>query len=221
MSERSRESGNMIFFILLAIVLIGLVTAALRSNGIESASISNEDMTIKVTQVRQNATELEHAVALVLQNDVSESDLSFASVDAPSDYGVYNTNPPAEVFNVKGGGAVWRAPPADINDGSGWEFFGNTALPGVGSDRADLVAVLPNVSKAFCDKVNQITGQTTQTPTDGGSCVNAGQGNRFKGVFSSIPQTMDVNSFTVQPAGEACVQCDGPVYEYYHVLMAR
>ena len=91
----------------------------------------------------------------------------------------------------------------------------------MGSDRADLVAVLPNVNKAFCDAVNTIAGQTTQTPTDSGACVNAGTTNRFHGTFSSSPQTMDVNSFTSIPAGEACVQCDGPLYVYYHVLMAR
>lgn len=222
----NRESGNIIFFILLAIVLIGLVTAALRSGGLEGANTDREDLTIKVAQVRQTASEMEHALNLIMQNGVSELDISFASPDAPSNYGTYNANPPAEVFNPKGGGARYNTPPAGVNDGSGWAFYGNTALPGVGSDKADLVAVLPNVTKNFCDQINSINGQTAQQPTDTGSCVNGGAGVQFSSATRFVnggQNTMDEATFTVQPASEACVQCNagGMSYNYYHALMAR
>lgn len=222
---RRSESGNIIFFILIAIVMIGLVTAALRSGGLESANIDREDLSIKISQVRQNAGELERAVTLVMQNGISESAISFASPDAPSDYGTYDANAAAEVFNPKGGGARYRRPPSGINDGSGWEFYGSTVLPNVGSDQTDLVAVLPHVTKAFCDKVNAANGQTAQQPTDTGECVNGGAGKRFKtGVLfiTASPNTMDDATFTRKPATEACVECPaGATYNYYHLLMGR
>ena len=219
------ESGNVIFFILLAIFLLGLVTAALRSTGIESAGIDREDVSIKVSQIRQNAGEYEHAVNLVMQNGISENDISFAALDAPSDYGTYNSNPKAEIFNTGGGAARFRSAPSGINDGSGWEFYGNTAIPQMGTDAPELLAVLPNVTEDFCQQVNLINGQTAQQPIDGGGCVNAGAGLRFgsSSHFSAAPNTMDEASFTLKPAPEACVQCSAgsTTYNYYHVLMAR
>jgi hypothetical protein len=228
----NRQSGNIIFFILLAIFLIGIVTAALRSGGIEGAAVDREDLTIKVSQVRQNASELEHAVNLVMQNGISENDISFADPDAPSDYGTFNSNPRAEIFNTGGGGARYRPAPSGVNDGSGWEFYGTTALPDVGSDKADLVAVLPNVTKDFCVQVNKANGQyrsmppaAAEEPVDDGSCVNAGSGLRFGSATHFLTggiNTMDESTFTAKPAGEACVQCGGgSSYNFYHVLMAR
>jgi hypothetical protein len=223
---KKNESGNIIFFILIAIVLIGLVTAALRSGGLESATTDREDLTIKVSQARQDASEMEHAINLVIQNGISENDISFASPDTPSDYGTYNASPAAEVFNPKGGGAIYRTPPSGTNDGSGWEFYGTTALPDVGSDKPDLVAVLPHVTQDFCSQINKINGQTAQQPTDLNACVNAGSTLRFGSgthFLTAGVNTMDEATFTAKPAGEACVQCDagGNTYNYYHLLMAR
>ncbi len=222
---RQRESGNIIFIILLAIVLIGMVTAALRSGGLESAGIDREDLTIKVSQVRQNAAEIERAVTFALNNGISEVDISFAHPDAPSDYGTYGTNPQAEVFHPQGGAAAWREAPSGVlfSSGGHWEFYGATAIPGVGSDKADLVAVLPNVTEAFCDQINQINGQNPTQPSDPGACVNGGSADRFKGAtpFSVAPNTMDVPTFTVVPAMESCVECAGGIYHYYHTLLAR
>ena len=33
-------------------------------------------------------------------------------------------------------------------------FFGTSAIPQVGSDKADLIAVLPNVTLEFCNTIN-------------------------------------------------------------------
>lgn len=219
--SRSGESGNMIFFILLAIVLVGLVTAALRSGGIEGANIDREDMVIKASQVRQNAGELERAVALIIQNGISETDISFAPNDASalSDYGTYNANPRAEVFNPKGGGAIWRQPPSGVNDGSHWEFYGDTAAPGMGSQEADLIAVLPNVTAAFCAEINSINGQSA--PDSGSTCIYPG--TRFVPAtrpFSTSPNTMDAPTFANGRGPEACVTC-GTDLHFYHVLMSR
>ena len=222
---KDHESGNIIFIILLAIALIGLVTAALRSGGLESAGIDREELTIKVAQVRQHAAEIERAVAFVLSNSISEADLSFAHPDAPSDYGTYGTTPQAEIFNPQGGAAVWREAPSNIllTSSGHWEFYGATSIPGAGTDKADLIAVLPDVSKAFCDQINDINGQVSAQPTDPAGCVNGGAADRFQGAasFSAVPNTMDTTTFAILPAMEACVQCADGKYHYYHALVVR
>ena len=224
--KNPRENGNVFFFVLLAIVLIGLVTAALRQ-GSNDASIDNENLTVKTSQVRQYAAELERGVSFVLQNGLSEVDIRFAHPDASSDYGSIATDPTHQVFDKTGGGVEYRAAPSGINDGSPWEFYGASALPQVGSDSAELIAVLPNVTAEFCSKINAQVGYTAQ-PTDTGAgatnCVNGGATLRFDAgtQFSGVPNTVNAATFSVKPSVEGCVSCvaDG-AYHYYRVLMAR
>ena len=217
---RRAESGSVIFFILVAVVLIGLVTVALRGSGLESASIDREALSITVSQVRGYGDELERAVTYILQDGISENDISFAWDDAsaPSEYGTYDTTPRAEVFHPRGGGAIVRNPPARISSASHWEFYGHTAAPDVGSSKADLIAVLPDVSAEFCTKINQMNGHGGQ-PEDTSDCVNGTAGERFQGNFSGTPNVIETG-FSRTPATEACVECSG-VYHYYRVLMAR
>ena len=82
----SSESGNVLVIILLAVVLIGLLTAAIQgSNNSESANIDNETLAIRASEVQRYASELERAVTYIMQDGKSESDLRFAHPDAHSD----------------------------------------------------------------------------------------------------------------------------------------
>ena len=242
---RAAERGNMLFMILIAVVLIGVLTAVIMNTSQnEGATIDNETLAIRASEAQRYASEVERAVLFIIHNGKSESDLRFAHPDAPSDYGdlAADTDKTREVFDPSGGGAAYGKPPEGVNDGSPWEFYGGTSFPSVGSDRADLVAVLPNVNKAFCDKINQLDGQPTNpTPEDSGAgqasggspggCVNMGAGGRFGAAhqFYETPNTMDASTFTQdpststpRPALEACVHCAGDnQYHFYHVLMAR
>ncbi|MBI4030755.1 MAG: hypothetical protein HY370_03700, partial [Proteobacteria bacterium] len=133
--EHHPESGNVIFFILLGIILIALVTAAIRGGGGESAHIDKETLLTNATRVKQYAQELERAVVFIITNSTSESDILFAHPNAPGDYGNnYNINPGQQVFSPKGGGAEYRDPPAGVqNAPANWEFYGNTSPTDAGS----------------------------------------------------------------------------------------
>jgi hypothetical protein len=220
------DSGNVLFFILLAIVLIGAVTAAIQSgNTGQSASVEKESLSISLSSVKQYAGTLERGVRLIIDNGISESDLRFAHPDAPADYGDMTVNPTHQIFQQSGGAVDYQLPPSGINDGSPWEFYGTTALPQVGSDKADLVAVLPKVTEEFCRKVNAENGFNAATqPSDSGACLYGGSTGRFNNANQfddSAPNTVTEASFSVKPSTEACVQCSSGEYHFYHVLMAR
>lgn len=241
--DRDGERGNMLFMILIAVALIGLLTAAIMgSSHTESASIDKETLAIRASEVQRHAAEYERAVMFITNNGKSESAIRFAHPAASSDYGDLgaDTDKTDEVFAPEGGGATYHEPPAGINDGSKWEFYGGTAVPGAGSSRADLVAVLPNVTQQFCDKINDLNGQPhtltdTGTGAAGGSspgdCIYGGAAARFGDThqFYNSPNTMNEATFTQNPnsgaagtALEACVKCsiDGQNH-FYHVLMSR
>ena len=235
--SRRNERGNVLFMILIAVALIGLLSAAIMNGGnTDSANIDDESLLIKATEVQSYASELERGVTYIVgQNGKSESDIRFAHPDNNSEYGNLNLDPDPsdQVFHRDGGGASYRLPPSGVNDGSPWEFYGGTAIPGAGSNRAELVAVLPNVTQQFCTLINKVNGQTDTQPLDtgagaasGGSpgeCINIGTLGRFDDSqqFYTTVNTLDVNSFTQVPALQACVQCSGGAYHFYHVLLTR
>ena len=233
----------MLFMILIAVALIGMLTAAIQySSRPESATIDDETLIIRTTEVQRYASELERAVLFIMNSGKSEADIRFAHPDAPSEYGDLpgDADPSDEVFHVDGGGALYRPVPEDVNDGSQWEFYGGTHLPGVGSARADLVAVLPNVTAQFCAHINSINGQNGTPGDTGGSsasgaspgdCVNLGSNGRFgdSQQFYDSANTVNEASFAqdnvtseAKTALQACVVCtlDGNNH-FYHVLMAR
>lgn len=222
------ERGNIIFYVLIGIVLIGLLTMAVRNTGGMKDDINTEDMGLKAAQIQRYGAALAQSVAILLNNHISESELRFAHPDAAGDYGVITDDPTRQIFAKEGGKAAYNAPPAGVNDGSNWEFFATTAIPEIGSDKADLVAVLPHVSAEFCAVINtQLGFAAGSQPTDPGSgspaCIMGAASDRFDGSFNdAAPHELDDASFSKLPAAQACVKCSSDnSYNYFYVLMAR
>lgn len=252
--QRRGERGNILFMILIAVALIGILTAAVsRTNKPGGATIDKETLLLRTSEIQRYASELERAVNYVMQNGFSEADIRFAHYDAHADYGDLGADADKrdQIFDREGGGANYRNPPSSVNDGSAWEFYGGTHIPGMGrSDRAELVAVLPHVTQAFCDKINELNGQAGTMTDDGGSaasainagsCVNLGAVGRFDAAtqFYTTINTMDETSTSFEhdattsaarPAPQGCVVCSvdtngangtSDELHFYHVLMTR
>lgn len=224
-ATREDESGNILLIILLAIVLLGALTIAMQGTSSSGGHIDRETLMLRVGETQRYAAELERAVMYIQQNGKSESEIRFAHPDANTDYGDLSadTDPTDQVFHKLGGAARYRSPPAGISDGSAWEFYGHTALPEVGSDAAELIAVLPNVTSEFCARINSDIGYAAQ-PTDTGTCINGGATERFDDgtQYESSPNTVVDANFSIKPSTEGCVQCTGDgSYHYFRVLLAR
>lgn len=215
------QNGNVLFFILIAVALVGLLTMAIQSSSqTGSENIDDETLLIQASEIRQYATELENAVRFIMQNGHSENDLRFAHPEAHPDYGNITISSETQIFHRSGGAATYRLPRSRVNNGDRWEFYAGTHLPGAGTDRADLIAVLPNINEPLCQMINKQIGYTGQ-PLDTGACLHEGPAERFdSGNFSSTANTVDVSSFSSTPAFQGCVLC-GSNYHFYHVLMAR
>lgn len=228
MKHTHTESGNILFYILLAVALVGLVTFALRSGGLDGANVDNEDLLMKTVNVRQYAQELERAVTFIMNDGSnSEVDIRFAHPRAHADYGTITTTPDVQVFSAQGGGAEYRDPQAGVqNTAADWEFYGNTHLPGAGTARAELVAVLPDVTLVFCEKINEINSYSPVTPpTDDGTCIHSGAASRFDaGTQYDDTTTNTTNEISfpanLRPALQGCVNCSG-TYHFFHVLHMR
>ncbi|MCB1539237.1 MAG: hypothetical protein H6865_00190 [Rhodospirillales bacterium] len=213
--------GNVLFMILIAIALIAGLTYAITRTENGGDAMSRERADLAADQLAGFALNLKRAAENITRAGYSETQISFAS-DQLTGYGTPDSNPRAEVFNIAGGGVSYMPPPANVSDGSQWEFTGSTAAPGVGDDATpDLMVVFPHISEAVCRAYNKKAGYDPagSIPTDSGECVY-NTAKRFDGTFpSSGANTMDANTFRV-PAPFACVQC-GNDYNAYYVLLER
>lgn len=228
-AQHTKQKGSILLYILLGIVLLGALTVALRNTESGIDNIDKEDMILKAGQVQRYAVNLSSAINLLLGNGLSEADIRFAHPDAASEYGLITSIPTRQVFSPSGGKASYAVPPDGVNDGSLWEFFGTTNIPQIGSDKAELIAVLPNVTEGFCATVNAQLGFTSGTqPTDSATgttpdCVMGAAAQRFTGTFSdTTPNILDDGTFSRLPSLQACVYCAADsTYNYYYVLLAR
>ncbi len=222
----NNENGNVLIIILLAIVLIGALTVAIQGTSKQNAHIDNETLILRISEVQRYAAELERGITFIMQNGFSESDIRFSHPNANSDYGDLpaDADKSDQLFDREGGAAKYRLPPKNINDGSQWEFYGHTALPEAGSNAAELIAVLPNVTLSFCKKINSIIGYDATQLSDDGTCINGGTAERFNDTnqFSALPNTVTAATFSLKPSMQGCVLCTSDnSFNFFHVLMAR
>lgn len=229
-----RQSGNMLIYILGAIFLLGLLIMLVKGSFQEGTGVDSEKVLLKAQQVQSYAGELARGVGYVLSNGVSEQDVRFASpdpADMPPTTGTYSDSENM-VFAPKGGGVEFKKPPAGVNDGTGWRFYGNTHFTDLGIDtgtiKGELITVLPNVTQAFCSQINRNVKQTidlTLTTDPGGNgCIHAttlnfGDVTRF--MAGGATNTLDDTRLSHVPAPEACVRCADGTFHYYKVLVIR
>lgn len=228
--HRPSESGNILIYILGAIFLIGALTLMVKGSSTPGAGIDEEALIIKVSEVQQYGQELEQAITYIFQNGHSESDIRFAHPDADSAYGVITDIPTRQVFHRDGGGATYRDPPSGIQTTvTPWHFSGANSVAQIGSscsadDCSDLVAVLQNVTEAFCLNINEknnIENPSNAPPQDDGNM-------HFSTPFSgSMTWSAHIGDSGFQANGklEGCLEGESTppsgTYHYYRVLLAR
>lgn len=222
----------MLIYILGAIFLLGMLIVLVKGSVQEGTGIDGEKLVLKANQVQQYAGELERGVNYVLRNGISESDLRFAAPNASSAYGSYS-NDPWMVFAPVGGGVEYKEPPAGINTGEKWQFYGTTHLTNLGTDKAgeqkaELLAVLPNVTMAFCNQINRNVKQSIDlsavTDPAAQGCVHT-VGEEFNTGFlfrsGATVNLLDNDKLSAIPATEVCVRCSDGSFNYYKVLLIR
>lgn len=226
LSPRPSEGGNILVYVLLGIVLLGLLTAALRQSSDQGKDLDQERLNIRATEVQRYGAEIAGGVARMIEAGISETKLKFAHPEGDSDYGLISDVPEEQVFSSKGGNIPYRRPPPHVNDGTPWQFYGTTDIPQVGSDKAELIAVLPNVSPEFCTMINRQLKLGDTPPVDNSSgttpdCVaSMSPGHKFSGTYMFPANELDPATFVRLPVSQGCVSC-GADYHYFYVLLSR
>lgn len=240
------ESGNVMFYIFLGIVLfaaLSFAVANIMNSG--TADPKRETRMLEATDVIQYGDGLKRAVQGMRIRSIPDAQISFENPHTAINY----THPPlapqrctadtCRIFTPVGGGFTYIKPPANWFDaqGAGDTSFGQWFFPhGVcvenagqggagcntdGDDNEDLVAILTWVKRDLCVDINDRLGVTNpggNPPVATGSAWISGN-QPFVGTFTED----SVIARGGQTAG--CLQGAGippsNSYFYYKVLLSR
>jgi type II secretory pathway pseudopilin PulG len=238
--NRHSERGNALWFILLAIVLLGALTMLLsRSGSSVDQNADVEQMRIKASQVMRYAKSIQSAVEQMKLNGVSENGISFQNSTTTTNY--TNTScdddtdqnyPDCRVFDVGGAGLVYMPPPPGTNGGAEWIFtgennVGTTAKP-IGTTAAgsgnDLIMLLPGANNALCLQINRdldVDSSGTIPGDASGAAVTP-----FTGSYPAALNILDGDptAFELDGHEAGCFIDTAPnpdVTYFYFVLLAR
>ena len=160
------QHGNAIWFILLAVALLGFLTSVVsRSSSSVNQSGSVEQARIKASSILRFSKSIEKTVQQMILNGVSENDLDFLAISAAHD----NTNcttTECEVFNVEGGGIAYETPAGLLNDSTFtniWHVSTGNQVYQFGCDTVnnsctELLLLVEDIPKDVCLEINKIQG---------------------------------------------------------------
>ena len=192
--HKIKQSGNILLFILIAILLIGLLTISLtRSNNSTNETGSYEQQQIVISSFLRYAKTLQNGILQLMAAGCGENEISFENSVVT---GYENTNAPSDnschLFESEGAGLSWQTPDVKITN-LPYAIYGDHSVHGVGTTdkpivagNADLIIVMPNIPASLCDAVNRQTGNgITTTPTDRGDSISDGTERKFIGTFTA------------------------------------
>jgi hypothetical protein len=233
------ESGNALWFILVAIVLLGALTILLSRSGTSVNQTGDvEQSRLRAGQIMRTAKAIEAAIDQMKLRGVSESELSFENDVTVTDYANADcTVDECKIFAAGGGGQNYAAPPvgASTSDAE-WIFTGGnnigTAAYPVGTTIAgtgnDIIMLLADASPEMCAQVNKDLGIGT-----GGTLPEDETGldlTPFTGTFGTSLVTIDGDPAPFEldghPAGcfndnkGTPATGDDTIY-FYYVVLAR
>lgn len=225
--DRKAESGNVLVYILIAVVLfaaLGFAVSNMMRGG--SEGISREKASLYASEVMAYAKSIEDAVNILrISNNCIDTQISFETPllewmyenpDAPSDKSCH-------VFDKDGGGAVYKDKPQDwVINGAGFTgmwFNGETAVLDIGTTAPELILWITELKPDICDKINKTLNGANATEDE----VSDHAGG-FEGAYVLAANGIgnaSGNAYRNNKAGCLIDPSPSGLYNYYHVLITR
>jgi hypothetical protein len=224
----SSESGNVLFYIFIAVVLFAGLSFAVSQSGRGSLTQITQDRTrLAATEIIDYSDSLAKAVGIMRLRGTtlaalrfSHMNLSSASYDAPG-----TAAPENEVFNSEGGAMIYRRPPAETlaNAATDYAFLAANAVVNIGTtcataSCADVLMAVPGITVEACDMINRIGGNTEKgnpVPVNANFNIN----DKFKGAMAA--PTMINNAVLSGKLYGCFFNTADSLHYFYRVLWAQ
>lgn len=228
---QTHENGNVLIFILIAVFLLGALTAMFaRSSNTTEETGSVERGSIYASAIMRNSTATEAAVHNLLTRGCSESELNFytASSGAPSTNASAPSDNSCDIYNAAGAGMT------PYVNATSYPYFTTGDVSNIGSTAADLIEVV-----AYDNKDDGVVGLSDETcmalnrTLENGFSFSAlpsadlTGGSRFTGSFSGAPQFgYSGGSTPMDKVKAGCVTDTGcnagaGCYAFYNIILKR
>jgi len=224
--SRVNEQGNVLWFILIAVVLLGLLTMVLnRSGSSVDQSGDVEQRRIKSSQIMRYAKSIEAGIERLRLNGCSENEISFEN---PATAAYANANSPADnschVFEPEGAGLTYQdVSNATMTAAGNTAFVGDFMVTGVGSDTRQELVIAVGVSDALCADINSQLGINNATAVTDIDIVEEPWTGNFAAAINWSLGTANANEApAVEGKRTGCIGTDTAGQNiFYHVLIAR
>jgi hypothetical protein len=225
----SSQTGSSLFIILIAVALFAALSYVISQQRESGKSLSNERTRLLASDVIDMGNKLADSVGRLRLRQIANTKISFENTVVSGYANAACTTDNCKIFAFDGGGRDWEKTTLDINSGKEWGFTGDWGIKNMGSDDADLVAFLPNVTLDICNRINILIGLYAAggTPT----VIAAATANKFTGAFAGSP--VSITDAQIDGQKSACIEITAPAgtafvgtpystdYVFYQVLEAR
>lgn len=234
------QSGNALWYILIAIALLAALSYALMRNSSKMASnLGDDQAAIIAAQIQRDFNTTAQAVQkLMTVNGCSATDLSFES-SAPNGASYVNPTAPTDkhchVFDPAGAGLTSNVAPNGVFAAPAyWSYTGNIAVSGVGpeyatqttctSDCAELIVMGQGIDEKVCSEYNKmlkLNGGVAPVETDnvGPTYFTGTYGPGLSG--SNLISVGNGSSTTTLYNVKTGCYLVGTTYQIYYVLLTR
>lgn len=227
--RRRAESGNVLFYILVAVALLGaLVFAVAQGDRAAFDNLSETRTDMMASDILDYADNVSKATAQLRLRRVDFADLSFAHPDLDPAYGTFDTNPAAEIFNPGGGAIRYQSPPVPaMTTLSPWQFVATNEIDGIGTTCAadtcvDLTMLARPLTQDVCIKINETLG--ISNPSNAPPVESSVDDSILFSGTASYQETIgdEAGSEAVRFKSAACLSDTAAGdYVFYQVLWAR
>lgn len=221
------ERGSALIFILLAIVLFAALSYAISRDDSGIRNLSQEKIRLLASEIIDTGNRFSESASRMRLHGIKDTQISFEY--SGNFINAACTDDSCKVFAFDGGGMEWETPPTGANGGEPWGFTGDLAIQNIGTDSADLVAILPNLSADVCHRINVLLGLDAEdeTPPSLGATIAP----EFTGSYNGSPVAISHARLNGQKSGCFLSDLSGssvpsvaggtPIYIFYQVLAAR
>lgn len=210
------QSGNALWFILLAIALLVTLTITItRTNESTEETGSRDRNRIQASDILRQAKSIEQAVDQLRSRGVAENEISFENTAISGyantkcgDSSLNTDDDRCKIYHPAGAGLTYKVPSADWLDKQQsasplygeWYLYGTACIPGVGTgdtgcklsqSSTDLILALPWIRRDLCIEINRLTGVENLSNPTRPPVIN---GPAYKATLDKFTGTFEANS---------------------------
>jgi len=229
------ESGNVFFYILLAIALFAALSYAVsQGNRGNTSTLTDQQAKLAANEIIEYGQNVANAVQKLKLRGCADTEISFEN-DVLSTVAYANSNSPTDkschVFEIAGGGISYKNISDDYIDSSlpspgRWYITGGLRILDLGSSNSELTFLGLHLKKDVCNQINTLLGldlssiSETVTSTTGSAAIYNGQANDF-----NLWTTPDIGDEATELAGKTSFCFENTTlansYIYVQTLMVR